>query len=450
MWEPEIEWSYPDKVKNALTTELSGNILKLDFNVYLCSKEKIDYWYVIRMLYQFFRDQLGEKCTHKHLYVEYNSGKVPQEIVCYIDGIAPTLMWTNGDLKKTILQENFQNWIPVANFFYQVHEYYEEYKIIQKQDRKRNKLSQLGISEAEFKKLNRQKWLQNDPNSPAARKQRARRHLMRLGYALHKSNKIRYFTDDDRGQYKITDTSGKAVLGATFDATIDDVEQFYIAQDKKRWSGRYGLTEEEQKPQRDLKRERKAAVRLKKYGFELEFNQYYNPPYEITDSLGYQIENRKSIEEVEEICNKLKEKGFKEREKPVQQEKILNEFEEKISRIRDLWVRVGFDWKSAERNKGYMIVDRDKILLGENYSLTLNDIETYLKTEGRNYDQKENAVRYQLRKRGLLLKKKRVRDWKNYDPHEFQIVDAATKEVVAGVETRLTLEEVECWILRDN
>lgn len=447
MWEPEIEWSYPDKVKNALTTELSGNILKLDFNVYLCSKEKIDYWYVIRMLYQFFRDQLGEKCTHKHLYVEYNSGIVPQEIVCYIDGIAPTLMWTNGDLKKTILRENFQNWIPVSNFFYQVHEYYDEYKIIQKQDRKKNKLAQLGISEAEFKKLNRQKWLQNDPNSPAARKQRARRHLMRLGYALHKSNKIRYFTDDDRGQYKITDASGKAVLGATFDATIDDVEQFYIAQDKKRWSGRY-YDEEEQ--QRDLKRERKAAVRLKKYGFELEFNQYYDPPYEITDSLGYQIEGRKSIEEVEEICKKLKEKGFKEREKPVKQVKILNEFEEKVSRHGDTWVRVGFDWKSTERNKGYMIIDRDKILLGENYSLTLNDIETYLKTEGRNYDQKENAVRYQLRKRGLLLKKKRVRDWKNYEPHEFQIVDAATKEVVAGAETRLTFEEVECWILRDN
>ena len=447
MWEPEIEWSYPDKVKNALTTELSGNILKLDFNIYLCSKEKIDYWYVIRTLYQFFRDQLGEKCTHKHLYVEYNSGIVPQEIVCYIDGIEPTLMWTNGDLKKTILQENFQNWIPIANFFYQVHEYYEEYKIIQKRDRKKNKLSQLGISEAEFKKMNRQKWLQNDPNSPAARKQRARRHLMRLGYALHKSNKIRYFTDDDRGQYKITDTSGKAVLGAIFDATIDDVERFYIAQDKKRWSGRYGLTEE--KPQRDLNRERKAAVRLKKYGFDLAFNQYYNPPYEITDSLGYQIERRKSIEEVEEICTKLKEKGFKEREKPVKQEKILNEFEVKVSRNRDLWVQVGFDWKSTERNKGYMIVG-NKTLYGENYSLTLDDVETHLKTEGRNFDQKENAVRYQLRKRGLLLKKKRVRDWKNYDPHEFQIVDATTKEVVAGAETRLTLEDVESWILRDN
>ena len=454
MWEPEIEWSYPDKVKNALTTELSGNILKLDFNVYLCSKEKIDYWYVIRMLYQFFRDQLGEKCTHKHLYVEYNSGKVPQEIVCYIDGIAPTLMWTNGDLKKTILQENFQNWIPVANFFYQVHEYYEEYKIIQKQDRKRNKLSQLGISEAEFKKLNRQKWLQNDPNSPAARKQRARRHLMRLGYALHKSNKIRYFTDDDRGQYKITDTSGKAVLGATFDATIDDVEQFYIAQDKKRWSGRYGLTEEEQKPQRDLKREKKTAAQLKKYGFVLTYDEYYG--YSIEDSLGYTMEHCKNIKKAEEIAEKLKKKGFKERESPVKQEKILDEFEEKITlnhNMPDIYCDIGFNWKSTTHNKGYMIYTdcgNEKVLLGENYSLTLDEVEAYLKTEGRMDWQKENGARYQLRKRGYLLRKKKVRDWNNYDPHEFQIVDAATKKIIAGADTMMTLDEVERWILRDN
>lgn len=452
MWETEIEWSDTKRIKNAMITELSGKVLKIDFNVYLCSKEKIVFWRVIRMIYQLFRDQLEEKCDHKHLFVEYNGGAAPYEIVCYIQGVAPTLLWEKDDPTDKIIKENFQNWIPVSTFFHQICEYYEECKIIQKQDRKKKKLAQLGMTEENLKELNHQKWLQNDPNSPAARNQRARRHLMRLGYTLHKSNKIRYFTEDDRGQYKITDANGKIVLGATFDATIDDVERFYTAQDKKRWSGRYcnKAHEREQQPQRDLKREHQAAARLKKYGFELAFNQYYNPPYEITDSLGYRIESRKSIDEVEEICNKLKEKGLKEREKPVKQEKILNEFEAKVSRIRDLWVRVGFDWKSAERNKGYMIVDRDKILLGENYSLTLNDIETYLKTEGRNYDQKENAVRYQLRKRGLLLKKKRVRDWKNYDPHEFQIVDAATKEVVAGAETRLTLEEVESWILRDN
>lgn len=126
--------------------------------------------------------------------------------------------------------------VPVSTFFHQIREYYEECKIIQKQDRKKKKLAQLGMTEEDLKELNHQKWLQNDPNSPAARNQRARRYLMRLGYTLHKSNKIRYFTADDRGQYKIVDANGKTVLGATFDATIDDVERFYTAQDKKRWS----------------------------------------------------------------------------------------------------------------------------------------------------------------------------------------------------------------------
>lgn len=452
MWEPEIEWSDTKRIKNAMIAELSGNVLKIDFNVYLCSKEKIVFWRVIRMIYQLFRDQLGEKCDHKHLFVEYNGGAAPYEIVCYIQGVAPTLLWAKDDPTDKIIKENYQNWIPVSTFFHQIREYYEECKIIQKQDRKKKKLAQLGMTEEDLKELNHQKWLQNDPNSPAARNQRARRHLMRLGYTLHKSNKIRYFTADDRGQYKIVDANGKTVLGATFDATIDDVERFYTAQDKKRWSGRYcnKVHEKEQQPQRDLKREHKAAARLKKYGFELEYNQYYNPPYEITDSLGYQIEYRKSLEEVEEICQKLRNKGLKERESPVKQRKILQEFKEKIEKNHDIWVEIGFDWKSTERNKGYMIVDGNKTLLGENYSLTLNDIATYIKNEGREDWQKENTVRYQLRKHGYLLRKKRVRDWKNYDPHEFLIVDAATKKIIAGADTMLTLEEVERWILHDN
>lgn len=64
MWETEIEWSDTKRIKNAMITELSGKVLKIDFNVYLCSKEKIVFWRVIRMIYQLFRDQLEEKCDH--------------------------------------------------------------------------------------------------------------------------------------------------------------------------------------------------------------------------------------------------------------------------------------------------------------------------------------------------------------------------------------------------
>ena len=186
----------------------------------------------------------------------------------------------------------------------------------------------------------------------------------------------------------------------------------------------------------------------------LTYDEHYG--YSIEDSLGYTMEHCKNIKKAEEIIEKLKKKGFKEREKPVKQRKILDEFEEKITlnhNMPDIYCDIGFNWKSTTHNIGYMIYTdcgNEKVLLGENYSLTLDEVEAYLKTEGRMNWQKENGARYQLRKRGLLLKKKRVRDWNNYDPHEFQIVDAATKEIVAGAETRLTLEEVESWILRDN
>lgn len=285
------------------------------------------------------------------------------------------------------------------------------------------------------------------PEQEKISQQKARRHLERLGYTLYKSNKIRYYTADDRGQYKIVDASGKTVLGKKYDASIEDVEQFYTAQDKKRWAWKYQPQKEKIVDQQKITQEKKAAAQLKKFGFDLEKEE---GEYCIVDSLGYSVEYCNSLEKIEKIIEKLKKKGFKEREKPVKQRKILHEFEEKISSNQDIWVHIGFDWKSTERNKGYMIVDRDKILLGENYSLTLDDIAAYIKKEGREYWQKENAVRYQLRKHGLLLKKKRVRDWNNYNPHEFQIVDAATKKIIAGADTMLTLEDVESMILRDN
>lgn len=134
------------------------------------------------------------------------------------------------------------------------------------------------------------------------------------------------------------------------------------------------------KPERDLKREKKTAAQLKKYGFVLTYDEYYG--YSIEDSLGYTMEHCKNIKKAEEIAEKLKKKGFKERESPVKQRKILHEFEEKITCYHDIWVKIGFDWKSTEHNKGYMIVDRDKTLLGEKYSLTLDDIAAYIKKKG--------------------------------------------------------------------
>lgn len=382
------------------------------------------------------------------MFVEYSGGAAPYKMTCYISGCNPEVIWSLDTATQEKAKERFSNWRDIEDFYNYIRDRFAYLKE-KEQERKseQEKISQQRAAEAQLKEERREKRLQNDPNSPAARNQRARRHLMRLGYTLHKSNKIRYYTADDRGQYKIVDASGKAVLGKKFDASIDDVERFYTALDKKRWEWKYQPQKEKTVDQQKKTQEEKAAAQLKKFGFDLEKEE---GEYCIVDSLGYTVEYCKSLEKIEKIIEKLKKKGFKEREKPVKQRKILHEFEEKVSSNQDIWVQIGFDWKSTERNKGYMIVDRDKILLGENYSLTLDDIAAYIKKEGREDWQKENAVRYQLRKHGYLLRKKKVRDWNNYDPHEFQILDAATKKIIAGADTMLTLEEVERWILRDN
>lgn len=455
MEKPEIIWK---DTYTAVTTErnlTSNDILKIDYPVVWCSRNKVSHWQTIRELYRYFRDQLQEKCQYKHLFVTLDGGAAPYEMTCAIYKSSHEVIWSQDVAIQEKIKEKFANWKEIESFYNYLYASIAETKENQKIDElfaeQWEQLQQMEqeqeAAEAQLKEERRKKYLQRDPTNPAARNQKARRHLERLGYTLHKSNKIRYYTADDKGQFKIVDASGKAVLGKKFDASIDDVEQFYTAQDKKRWSGRYGLTEEEQKPQRDLKREKKTAAQLKKYGFVLIYDEYYG--YSIEDSLGYTMEHCKNIKKAEEIVEKLKKKGFKERESPVKQRKILHEFEEKITLYHDIWVKIGFDWKSTERNKGYMIVDRDKTLLGEKYSLTLDDIAAYIKKEGRQVWQRENTVRYQLRKNGYLLRQKKF-NWKNYDEHKYQILDAATKEIVAGAETRLTLEEVESWILRDK
>lgn len=447
MEKPEIIWK--DKnTQSQIIENLSADLLTVDYSVYISTRKKVNHWQTIRELYRYFRDQLQGKCQWKHLFVEYSGGAAPYKMTCYISGCNPEVIWSLDTATQEKAKERFSNWHDIEDFYNYIRDRFAYLKE-KEQERKseQEKISQQRAAEAQLKEERREKRLQNDPNSPAARNQRARRHLMRLGYTLHKSNKIRYYTADDRGQYKIVDASGKAVLGKKFDASIDDVERFYTALDKKRWEWKYQPQKEKTVDQQKKTQEEKAAAQLKKFGFDLEKEE---GEYCIVDSLGYTVEYCKSLEKIEKIIEKLKKKGFKEREKPVKQRKILHEFEEKVSSNQDIWVQIGFDWKSTERNKGYMIVDRDKILLGENYSLTLDDIAAYIKKEGREDWQKENAVRYQLRKHGYLLRKKKVRDWNNYDPHEFQILDAATKKIIAGAGTMLTLEEVERWILRDN
>lgn len=126
---------------------------------------------------------------------------------------------------QTDTKNTFQRWKDIESYYLFNIEY-----SLQRLERQREREAEIAEI-ARVKEERRLKRLQNDPNSPAARNRKARRHLQRLGYELHKSNKIYNFTDDDQGKFKIIDSNGVAVLGAHFDATMDDVEAFYCAAD---------------------------------------------------------------------------------------------------------------------------------------------------------------------------------------------------------------------------
>ena len=58
---------------------------------------------------------------------------------------------------------------------------------------------------------------------------------------------------------------------------------------------------------------------------------------------------------------------------------------------------------------------------------------------------RDGKLRYQLSKRGLLLRKSRARNINLDDFGEYMIIDAYTGCVIAGSRFDLTLDEVELW-----
>jgi hypothetical protein len=67
------------------------------------------------------------------------------------------------------------------------------------------------------------------PPSEAAREQRVRRSLKRIGYRLHKS-RCRLGSIDNFGGYRIIDSDTNfVVLGVRYELTLDDVERWVVS-----------------------------------------------------------------------------------------------------------------------------------------------------------------------------------------------------------------------------
>lgn len=147
-------------------------------------------------------------------------------IESYDDGVFwenVAVLWSNNSTDQEHTKQTFPNWKSIEEYYNQYVTRWINYKDIDVV----NSFVENRILKTE-RKIKRE---QNDPTNPAARKRKARRHLQRLGYDLHKSRKITK-TEDDRGLYQIVKLgTGEIVAGKIFDLTLDQVEQFYMDSD---------------------------------------------------------------------------------------------------------------------------------------------------------------------------------------------------------------------------
>ena len=178
------------------------------FPIYQTTYYKKPHWQTIKAIYQFLRKE-AQSPYGKTLYLLYDLEQ--QETL--------RAQLRNGDwiiVDKTIIPNGK---IPNGTdaLFTDVKQWTQDKIKYQQQQRK----------EAQVKEERRKKRELNDPDNPQARKRKARRHLQRLGYDLHKSRKIAK-TADDYGLYQIVDRNGKIIAGHKYDLTLDQVERFYM------------------------------------------------------------------------------------------------------------------------------------------------------------------------------------------------------------------------------
>lgn len=244
----------------------------------LTSRKKIHDWQAIRMIYQYLR-RIAQKRTkyyRKVLYVEYNFMKKPFELTATIKAndssiLSKMVIWSQDQEQQEHIKQLFNDWAGIESLYMYL---VQKVKAAQEWERGAEERARKAAEQARIKEERREKRALNDPDNPAARKRKARRHLQRLGYDLHKSRKI-VKTEDDHGLYQIVKLdSGKVVAGKLFDLTLDEVERFYRDCDyanMDKYDEKYSLYFGYMYNQEPKLKERKAAAAkaLKKMGYEL-------------------------------------------------------------------------------------------------------------------------------------------------------------------------------------
>ena len=177
MEQPEILWRGYERVHQRETFDIDK--LERVYPVYITTRDKVDYWEMIKKIYQ-------------HMKKTYPNNNYPKEIkltIYYNKPYRLTATYANNEIILWSDDANIQvKTIGKFDFWKDIEKYYKqsitdinkkiEYEQIKAEETKKA---------AQIKEERRLKRLQNNPDSIEARRRKAYRHIKRLGYFLHKS-----------------------------------------------------------------------------------------------------------------------------------------------------------------------------------------------------------------------------------------------------------------------
>lgn len=197
-----------------------------DFSIYYLSRNKRKEYATVNEVYQYMRKLYGRnhpQHQRRLQFVLYHA-EPPYNLIA-IFANERLVIWATDPAAQEWTRQTFQHWKEIEKY------YNKTLKYCRWKPEHDHQLAEAAAEQARIKEERRIKRLSNDPDNPAARKRKARRHLQRLGYDLHISRKTRF--DGKEFQIIKLDT-GEIIAGENFDLTLQDVERFYMDADLER------------------------------------------------------------------------------------------------------------------------------------------------------------------------------------------------------------------------
>lgn len=276
-------------LENYFKTTINGH--DNSYYVRQADSYKIDYFGMFDELYQHMLPAVPKELIPKGYYMQmilvtYDCYSYPHKMTASIkvssEVFGTTVIWT----QEQAIQEQIRGIFSKSN---DIERYYAHIaQCAEKEHIKRGttvlEMAQNIKEQARIKEERRRKREMNDPESPAARKRKARRHLQRLGYDLRKSRK-KAITSDDKGLYQIVSRgTGEVIAGEKFDLTLEEIETFYkeadftkVEQNGYIFKSMSGFLYN-QEPHLES-RKKAASTALKKMGYRLEVAPYKKEYY---------------------------------------------------------------------------------------------------------------------------------------------------------------------------